>query len=38
MAKMYCAIVIPYRVRVVIPASEMWEAGHAGTFDASGPA
>ena len=26
--KMYCAIVIPYRVRVVIPASEMWEAGH----------
>ncbi|MCI8399248.1 MAG: hypothetical protein HFF90_07595 [Oscillibacter sp.] len=25
---MYCAIVIPYRVRVVIPASEMWEAGH----------
>ncbi len=36
--KMYCAIVIPYRVRVVIPASEMWEAGHAGTFDASGPA
>lgn len=25
---MYCAIVIPYRVRVVIPASEMWEPGH----------
>ena len=25
---MYCAIVIPYRVRVVIPASEMWEEGH----------
>ncbi len=25
---MYCAIVIPYRVRVVIPATEMWEAGH----------
>lgn len=25
---MYCAIVIPYRVRVVIPAAEMWEAGH----------
>ncbi len=25
---MYCAIVIPYRVRVVIPSSEMWEAGH----------
>jgi hypothetical protein len=24
---MYCAIVVPYRVRVVIPASEMWEAG-----------
>lgn len=25
--KMYCAIVIPYRVRVVISASEMWEPG-----------
>ncbi len=25
---MYCAIVIPYRVRVAIPASEMWEPGH----------
>ena len=25
---MYCAIVIPYRVRVVIPAAEMWETGH----------
>lgn len=25
---MYCAIVVPYRVRIVIPASEMWEAGH----------
>ena len=25
---MYCAIVIPYRVRVVIPAAEMWEPGH----------
>lgn len=24
---MYCAIVVPYRVRIVIPASEMWEAG-----------
>lgn len=24
---MYCAIVVPYRVRVVIPASEMWEQG-----------
>ncbi len=24
----YCAIVIPYRVRVVIPASEIWEPGH----------
>lgn len=24
---MYCAIVVPYRVRVVIPASEMWEPG-----------
>lgn len=22
---MYCAIVVPYRVRIVIPASEMWE-------------
>ena len=22
---MYCAIVLPYRVRVVIPAVEMWE-------------
>ena len=25
---MYCAIVVPYRVRIVIPASEMWEAGN----------
>lgn len=24
---MYCAIVVPYRVRIVIPASEMWETG-----------
>lgn len=24
---MFCAIVVPYRVRVVIPASEMWEQG-----------
>lgn len=24
---MYCAIVVPYRVRIVIPASEMWEDG-----------
>lgn len=24
---MYCAIVVPYRVRVVIPGSEMWEKG-----------
>ncbi len=24
---MYCAVVVPYRVRVVIPASEMWEDG-----------
>ncbi len=24
---MYCAIVVPYRVRVVIPATEMWEPG-----------
>lgn len=24
---MYCAIVVPYRVRIVIPASEMWEQG-----------
>lgn len=24
---MYCAIVVPYRVRVVIPAAEMWESG-----------
>ena len=24
---MYCAIVIPYRVRIVIPATEMWERG-----------
>lgn len=24
---MYCAVVVPYRVRVVIPASEMWESG-----------
>lgn len=22
---MYCAIVVPYRVRVVIPDTEMWE-------------
>ena len=25
---MYCAIVVPYRVRIVIPASEMWESGN----------
>ena len=24
---MYCAIVVPYRVRIVIPALEMWEEG-----------
>lgn len=24
---MYCAIVVPYRVRIVIPAPEMWEKG-----------
>lgn len=24
---MYCAIVVPYRVRILIPASEMWEQG-----------
>lgn len=24
---MFCAIVVPYRVRIVIPASEMWEEG-----------
>lgn len=24
---MFCAIVVPYRVRVVIPATEMWETG-----------
>lgn len=24
---MYCAIVVPYRVRIVIPASEMWGTG-----------
>ena len=24
---MYCAIVVPYRVRIVIPASEMWTKG-----------
>lgn len=24
---MYCAIVVPYRVRVVIPAAEMWDKG-----------
>ena len=24
---MYCAVVVPYRVRIVIPASEMWEDG-----------
>lgn len=24
---MYCAVVIPYRVRIVIPATEMWEKG-----------
>lgn len=26
---MYCAIVVPYRVRIVVPASEMWEEGGA---------
>lgn len=25
---MYCAIVIPYRVRIVIPATEMWSEDH----------
>jgi hypothetical protein len=25
--EMYCAIVVPYRVRIVIPASEIWENG-----------
>ena len=24
---MYCAIVVPYRVRIVIPATEMWDDG-----------
>ncbi|MDE7218915.1 MAG: hypothetical protein K2O45_04755 [Oscillospiraceae bacterium] len=24
---MYCAVVVPYWVRIVIPASEMWESG-----------
>lgn len=24
---MYCAIVVPYRVRIVIPAPEMWQSG-----------
>lgn len=24
---MYCAIVVPYRVRILIPATEMWEQG-----------
>ncbi len=24
---MYCAVVVSYRVRIVIPASEMWESG-----------
>ena len=24
---MYCAVVVPYRVRIVIPSSEMWEDG-----------
>ena len=24
---MYCAIVVPYRVRIVIPATEMWQPG-----------
>lgn len=24
---MYCAVVVPFRVRIVIPASEMWEPG-----------
>lgn len=26
---MYCAVVVPYRVRIIIPASEMWEDGQA---------
>jgi hypothetical protein len=26
---MYCAIVVPYRVRIVIPATEMWDEGQA---------
>lgn len=25
--EMYCAIVVPYRVRIVIPSSEIWENG-----------
>lgn len=25
--EMYCAIVIPFRVRIVIPATEMWDSG-----------
>lgn len=24
---MYCAIVVPYRVRIMIPETEMWEEG-----------
>lgn len=24
---MYCAVVVPYRVRIVIPAAEMWDQG-----------
>ncbi len=24
---MYCAVVVPYRVRIMIPATEMWESG-----------
>lgn len=26
--EMYCVIVVPYRVRIVIPAAEMWETEH----------
>lgn len=26
---MYCAIVVPYRVRIVIPATEIWDARKA---------
>lgn len=26
--EMYCAIVVPYRIRIVIPAAEMWDQGN----------